>query len=706
MPGDADTPDRSAARGAVPPDGLLRMPRGPAGDLQPPFEAYTGTAPFIFVSYAHKDGAIVFPELARLRGLGYRIWYDEGIDPGNEWPEEIAAALQACRHFLVFISPRAVASKNVRDEINFAINREKRVLAVHLEETALPAGLELRMGQVQAVMKYRMSASSYARQMEKALSAEVKDPTPEELERARLDRERREQIEREARENEERRRAEADERERRVQEAKEKAEREARETEERRQELARAEQARAAQSESERSGTVQGAATGEISDARYVLAVLFAVVVFRLSAVVPIPWYDSGTFAQGVHDSLQHTEQGSSWTLLALVHYALTGGAFAHGAIGTLGVMPLLVYWVLGALARPMSRVARLVASHRMTVLALTCALGGFGAAFALEHAHSYIAGAKGSLVNCANLWLWRASCALALGGCSWFIAWLYHRLLQVGFKRPWALYVGVALLSDLPHALAQFCDSSTTHAASRGGFLGVALGLCLSAAMLLLTVGLYVTIKHAARKIPVRHARAGGISASAYMPVCFAAFGMDAVIAATVLLTLVVGALRNAGGVPSLSALAGWMEFLGPSSAAYCLVMLLLVVWLTRVQILTGIKPAVIADGLRREGAYVPGVRPGYCTEGFLRSVLTGLWVAYAAALAICGLGASCLGAVLHLPFSVAQVLGGGIGSICVIYMADDACEPMLRRWACRRTVKHYSGFLHNARLGRRTGQ
>jgi len=134
-----------------------------------PFEAYAGKEPYLFASYAHKDGKIVFAELRSLHERGYRIWYDEGIDPGNEWPEEVGEALANASLFLVFISPAAVESRNVRNEINFALNNEKPFIAVYLEETQLPAGLELRMGDIQAVMKYRMSPENYRRKMEKTL---------------------------------------------------------------------------------------------------------------------------------------------------------------------------------------------------------------------------------------------------------------------------------------------------------------------------------------------------------------------------------------------------------------------------------------------------------------------------------------------------------------------------------------------------------
>jgi hypothetical protein len=145
---------------------------------QPPFEAYSGDAPFIFTSYAHKDSAIVYPELDRLHRNGFRIWYDEGIDPGNEWPDEVAKALARCELFIVFISPRSVESANVRNEINFAINRKKQFVAIHVEETALPIALELRMGDIQAILKWRMPDDRYQRQMAKTLPEILKNANP------------------------------------------------------------------------------------------------------------------------------------------------------------------------------------------------------------------------------------------------------------------------------------------------------------------------------------------------------------------------------------------------------------------------------------------------------------------------------------------------------------------------------------------------
>ncbi|MDF2924243.1 MAG: hypothetical protein K0R57_3157 [Paenibacillaceae bacterium] len=135
------------------------------------FKAYKGDAPSIFVSYAHKDWEEIYPIIEDLHEEGYHIWFDGGIDPGNEWPEEIAQALVKCSLFLVFLSTHSIASKNVINEIYFAIDEDKPFLAVHMDQTKLPIGLKLRIGASQAIMKYLMDQDSFRKVISSALES-------------------------------------------------------------------------------------------------------------------------------------------------------------------------------------------------------------------------------------------------------------------------------------------------------------------------------------------------------------------------------------------------------------------------------------------------------------------------------------------------------------------------------------------------------
>src|SRR5262249_59305547 len=87
----------------------------------------------------------------------------------EEWSQAIATALAGAAACVVMISPASVARKNVRDEVGFALDHGKPVVAVHLAPTELPPGLELRLGQVQAILRWQLDEQAYARQLERAL---------------------------------------------------------------------------------------------------------------------------------------------------------------------------------------------------------------------------------------------------------------------------------------------------------------------------------------------------------------------------------------------------------------------------------------------------------------------------------------------------------------------------------------------------------
>ena len=126
-----------------------------------PFPAYHGDEPYLFVSYAHSDHDLVFPEIKRFNDDGFHVWYDEGISPGNEWPKEIAEALQKSSLFVLMATPDSVTRQNVQNEINFAVARHIPFVAIHLKETELPPDIELQIGSLQAIHKYRMTEEEY-----------------------------------------------------------------------------------------------------------------------------------------------------------------------------------------------------------------------------------------------------------------------------------------------------------------------------------------------------------------------------------------------------------------------------------------------------------------------------------------------------------------------------------------------------------------
>ena len=102
-----------------------------------PFSSYKGDGPYIFVCYAHADAALVYPQMSWLREQGVNIWYDEGISPGELWRSEVAHAIEHSSLFLFFVSPNSMARADCLREIDYALDRLRPFLSVHLAATVL-----------------------------------------------------------------------------------------------------------------------------------------------------------------------------------------------------------------------------------------------------------------------------------------------------------------------------------------------------------------------------------------------------------------------------------------------------------------------------------------------------------------------------------------------------------------------------------------
>ena len=120
------------------------------------FTPYEGGKPYIFVSYAHANSKDVMEVITDMHDRGYRLWYDEGIEVGSEWPECIAEHLRGASLMLAFISKAYMRSDNCRREMHYALMKRIKVINIFLEETEMTPGMEMQIGNIFALMKYSM----------------------------------------------------------------------------------------------------------------------------------------------------------------------------------------------------------------------------------------------------------------------------------------------------------------------------------------------------------------------------------------------------------------------------------------------------------------------------------------------------------------------------------------------------------------------
>lgn len=93
----------------------------------------------IFVSYARVDQEFALRLAKALRGFGFDVWIDQlDIQAGKRWDREIEVALERCPAFLIVLSPASVASDNVLDEVNFALEHGKDIVPVLYQPCNVP----------------------------------------------------------------------------------------------------------------------------------------------------------------------------------------------------------------------------------------------------------------------------------------------------------------------------------------------------------------------------------------------------------------------------------------------------------------------------------------------------------------------------------------------------------------------------------------
>jgi hypothetical protein len=147
-----------------------------------PFLPYEGGEPYLFVSYAHLDRDVVYAELARLYEQGVRLWYDEGIHAGEEWPEKVVSnSLCHSAGLILFLTCSSLGRKEVGRELSLADEFKIPILVIALESIDLEtkkahAGSYRIIQTLQWVMKYETALEDYWEGLEKAVPPTVRGP--------------------------------------------------------------------------------------------------------------------------------------------------------------------------------------------------------------------------------------------------------------------------------------------------------------------------------------------------------------------------------------------------------------------------------------------------------------------------------------------------------------------------------------------------
>ncbi len=99
------------------------------------FTPYEGKRPYLFISYSHRNSQEVLKTITLLHQRRVRVWYDEGIPAGNDWPKNIETHMRGSAMVLFFLSETALRSPNCLSEIETAVSLKKPVLYFTLDDS-------------------------------------------------------------------------------------------------------------------------------------------------------------------------------------------------------------------------------------------------------------------------------------------------------------------------------------------------------------------------------------------------------------------------------------------------------------------------------------------------------------------------------------------------------------------------------------------
>lgn len=350
----------------------------------------------------------------------------------------------------------------------------------------------------------------------------------------------------------------------------------------------------------------------KIEDLRIrILNTLGFLLIYRLGSFIVLPGVDSEVLQANAQDA-----QG-----LAALLNMFAGGAFSRASVFALGIMPYIsasiVMQLMGIAIPQFAKMQKEGESGRKKITQWTRLLT---IGICLAQAPSYIATSVPAEAIIDNSpFFWVSSTVLLITG-TMFVMWLGEKITDKGLGNGISLIIMIGIIANFPTALAFEFQSQNSAA---GG--GLPMFLVEIVFLLLVTIATILLVQ-GVRRVPVNFAKnvvgsrqVGG--ARQYIPLKVNAAGVMPIIFAQALMfiPLTVVNLSEADSATSFAAL-----FADITGFWYNLVFFILIIAFTYFYTAITVNPNQMADDLKKNGGFVPGIRPGKETADFLDNIIS----------------------------------------------------------------------------------
>ncbi len=420
---------------------------------------------------------------------------------------------------------------------------------------------------------------------------------------------------------------------------------------------------------------------------RRILFTFGMLAVYRIGCAIPTPGVDAAEIRRFFEE-----QGGGLFTLLNL----FSGGALEQLSIFALGIMPYISASIIIQLLTvviPRLEELKKEGEEGRRVMTRYTRYGTVG--LALVQGFLIATALEGGLFGARTVpepgWSFRAMTVITLTAGTSFIMWLGEQITERGIGNGISLVIFAGIVSAIPSALSGVWNLVQT------GEL-VPIGLLLLAAFMVLVVGTIVYFERAQRRIPIQYARrvvgrrmvSGGMS---YFPLKLNSAGVIPPIFASSLLFL-PQQLSGWSGSPMIGDLV--TDYLDPRGVGFNLVYIAMIIFFAYFYTGVMINPDDVADNIKKNGGYIPGIRPGQRTAQYIDRVLTRITAIGALYLA----GVCVLPVIMSGQFNV-PFFFGGTALLIVVGVGMDTVGQIEAHLVSR----NYETFMQGARVRGRRG-
>ncbi len=421
------------------------------------------------------------------------------------------------------------------------------------------------------------------------------------------------------------------------------------------------------------------------------LTTVLLVLVYRFGSFIVLPGIDP--------TALTALKAQTSGGLLALLDM-FSGGAFHNASVFALGIMPYIsasiVIQLLTIAVPYFQKMQREGESGRRKMNQYTRYLTVL---ILLLQGPSYLINLSVQLAQAGSAlptgFFFTASTTLILAGGSMFVMWLGERITDKGIGNGISFIILVGIISRFPGAVIKEFASRLTDA---GGGLVMFL---LEIVFLLVVIGASIMLVQGTRKIPVQYAKRvvgnkqyGGVRQ--YIPLKINAAGVMPIIFAQAIMFIPL-TLAGFAHSEAVSSFVG--AFMNNTGFWYNFVFGLLIVAFTYFYTAITINPTQMAEEMKRNNGFIPGIKPGKRTAEYLDEIMSRITLPGSIFLAIVAIMPA-FAKLLGLNDSFAQFFGGTSLLILVGVVLDT-----LQQIESHLLMRHYDGLMKTGRIKGRTG-